>query len=239
MEVLALHGQMGMAEDWDELGRLMAGGGVDLSAVDLWGYLEDGGECESLVDFGRCLNGCGEGDILLGYSMGGRLALHAVLDDPGRWKGVVIVSAHLGLAAEERERRRVMDDIWISKLGSMGWSDFLGEWNGQEVLGGDFMPDRFLLERRREEVSRSFEFWSVSEQEDLYEDLRELEVPVLWVVGADDGKFVAQGRRAMEVLDNGELVIVEGSGHRVPWESGAEFARVLMRWVGEIGDDAV
>ena len=46
----------------------------------------------------------GEKSILLGYSLGGRLALHACVRRPDLWQAVVVAGADPGLESEEDKR---------------------------------------------------------------------------------------------------------------------------------------
>ena len=71
--------------------------------------------------------------------------------------------------------------------------------------------------------------WSLAKQEDLLDKLKDLSLPVLWVVGEDDAKYVEIGRRVAEVLPFGRLEVAP-TGHRVPWEWEA-FAESLADFV--------
>ena len=238
MRIVALHGQVGMASDWDGVGGRMSLFGNDLEAVDLWSCLEDGGV--GLDEFGRELNAReADGQVLLGYSMGGRLALHALLDHPEKWKMAVIVSAHGGVSVEERNARRLVDDMWAEKALKLPWCEFLDEWNSQGVLGGDVMPDRGGLEARREAVARSFRCWSLAEQEVLFEKLLEVKIPILFVVGENDEKFRGLWVEACERMENAELVEISGAGHRVPWEAEEELVGVMNEWLKQCCADEV
>jgi pimeloyl-ACP methyl ester carboxylesterase len=64
-----------------------------------------------------------ERNILLGYSLGGRLGLHAAYDKPGLWDEVVLVSAHPGSQSSvEKESRRQSDKEWAEKFLNLPWS---------------------------------------------------------------------------------------------------------------------
>mgnify|MGYP006158764883 FL=1 len=230
MRIVALHGQMGMASDWDAYAEKFKKSGHHLEAVDLWRYLESGEG--GLEAFGEALNrDQDDGQVLLGYSMGGRLALQALIDQPLKWKAAVIVSAHVGLTVEERPIRRIIDDEWSSKVENLPWSEFLSEWNKQGILGNDVMPDRCALEVRKAEISCSYRCWSLSEQEDLLERLASIEIPVLWVVGDYDEKFCIQGKKAVSGLKDAKLLKMANSGHRVPWEAEADLADAIIQWI--------
>ena len=175
MRIIALHGQLGLASDWDYIKGQLSSFGHDLEAVDLWSFLEN--KKLSMADFGKEINQLEKGsdkEALLGYSMGGRLALHALLDDPSRWKMAIIVSAHSGLAEEDRSGRRMNDDVWQKKVENLPWSELLDQWNGQGVLANNMMPERESLESRRSEVAKSFACWSLAEQENLIAQLADI-----------------------------------------------------------------
>lgn len=233
MKIVALHGQMGMGSDWGGLAGRLAVDGYEMEAVDLWSYLEDG-ELR-MEEFGKEFNERqSDRQVLLGYSMGGRLALHALIDEPKKWKAAVIISAHSGLPLADRTLRRSTDGEWASRVESLPWAKFLSQWNGQGVLGNDVMPDRSKLEERRAEISRSFRCWSLAEQENLLEKLQAIEIPVLWVVGERDEKFCNVGEAAVSKLKNGKMIKVLKSGHRVPWEAEEYVAGEITEWLSEV-----
>ena len=160
--------------------------------VDLWGFVEEGA-C-SFADFAAELNARvraeDEAPVLLGYSMGGRLALHALLEDGVPWRAGVIVSAHPGIRdPEERVMRMAKDAEWATGAFSGSWQKFLADWNSQGVLEGEMvgrLGDRNRLEPRRVAVARGFMEWSLGKQEDLGPRLGEIECPVLWLTGERD-----------------------------------------------------
>lgn len=161
--------------------------------------------------------------VLVGYSMGARLALHALLDG-GPWEAAVLVAPHPGLESEAaRAARRELDAEWAARALSGDWREFLALWNAQPVLADSArLPDAGELRRR--EVARSFIDWSLGAQDPLWDRLGEIRCPVLWVVGARDAKFRALGERAAGLLPRGELWVAPDAGHRVPWDAPAAFA---------------
>ena len=119
MKIWCLHGAVGSADDWVPLAEGWTAAGHEVQRVDLWGFLEEEGM--ALAEFGAVLNAevrrAGENarNILVGYSMGGRLGLHALVDDPGLWSRAVLVSAHPGLfGEEERILRMARDAEWAA-----------------------------------------------------------------------------------------------------------------------------
>jgi len=237
-ECWCLHGAVGAVSDWRGLAQSLAAKGVSTRAVDLWRFLE----CESLAmpDFGKRLNAEAEGEvsrgrkrILVGYSMGGRLALHALLEG-GPWEAAVIISGNPGLRdAAEASARRGADTVWATQALTMPWPDFLTKWNAQTILGGairDDREDRKLMQRRRE-IARSFVNWSLGNQEPLWEKLSAIQIPTLWIAGENDPKFRAITEEAAGLSEKFTLEIAPDSGHRVPWENEVWLAEKIAGFV--------
>lgn len=215
-----LHGAVGQAADWQ--GFAVPGWAV--KRVDLWRFLEC---CPMpLAGFGRALNAEAAATagkkVLVGYSMGARLALHALLDR-GPWDAAVLVAPHPGLESEpERTERRESDAVWASRALSGDWADFLAAWNAQPVLADSGARPPLSANRRRE-VARSFIDWSLGAQEPLWDRLGEIPCPVLWCTGERDGKFTRLAERAVAHLEKGERWVAPGAGHRVPWDAPDAF----------------
>lgn len=245
VECWCLHGTVGMAGDWRGLSGDLARHGIGTRAVDLWRFLEEDGM--GMEAFGQALNEEARenpthntGRVLVGYSMGGRLALHALLADGAPWQAAVILSAHPGLEDEaERAARRAGDAGWAAKCFAGDWQTFLRDWNAQPVLAGaeprGEAENRQLAQRRRE-IARSFVDWSLGAQQPLWGRLREIPVPVLWISGESDGKFSALAARAAGENPRFSHVVAPGSGHRVPWDQPTWLERTMTAFLaaGEI-----
>lgn len=217
-----LHGAVGMAADWQ--GFSVSGWAV--KRVDLWRFLDC---CPmTMGEFGRALGTEAQAEpgrkVIVGYSMGARLALQSLLQG-GPWDAAILVGPHPGLESEqERADRRSADAEWAGLALSADWLEFLERWEAQPVLGGSRFPaDRRNLATRRREVARSFIDWSLGAQEPLWERLGGISSPVLWCAGERDAKFRALAERAVGLLQSGELWIAPGAGHRVPWEAPEAF----------------
>lgn len=226
-----LHGNLGSPADWKPVMEVLRAGEVEARALNLWKYLE----CcpKSLKDMGRVL--CSEiaaqdkHPWLCGYSLGGRLAMQAVLAHPPLWKGAVFVSANPGMEDETaKAARRAKDAEWAVKCLSAPWEDFLKEWDAQGVFeGGPPPPDRSSLKPWRKSISRAFIDWSVGAQENLAPLLKQSPVPQLWIAGERDPKFTALARRAA----GEQAVIIPRAGHRLLLEAPARLAESLQQFI--------
>jgi 2-succinyl-6-hydroxy-2,4-cyclohexadiene-1-carboxylate synthase len=238
MECWCLHGAVGMAADWRGFAKNLATAGIGSRAVDLWRFLD----CCPLpiADFGKTLNAEASGEVfrgsgraLLGYSMGGRMALHALLEKDHPWQAAVIVSAHPGLETDHAVRRAT-DAEWATKALAGNWQEFLGAWNSQSIFGTGPIRDKQAsgsLVMRRREIARSFVDWSLGAQEPLWDRLHEITVPVLWVAGENDPKFLSLAERAVSLIPHARLAIAPEVGHRVPWEAETWFANTVSHFL--------
>lgn len=227
-ECWCLHGAVGSAADWRGFSKQLAQHRTSTRAVDLWRFLE----CQpsSLVGFARDLNAEAAGSVthghhrsLIGYSMGGRLALHALLAPNPPWQSAVIISSHPGLESpQEQQSRLASDAAWASKALVGSWNDFLREWQEQPVLTGHGIRDdrqSGALQLRRREIARSFVDWSLGSQQPLWDRLHEIQIPILWIAGEQDAKFLRIAERATALIPHATLAIAPHAGHRVPWDA--------------------
>ncbi len=228
---IALHGNLGSVADWRN-GAFFQG---PTETIDLWSEAGSKlGLVEWAEDFCERFRQRGEDEKawLAGYSLGGRLALHALLAAPELWWGAVIVSAHPGLSdASERRARLIRDREWADRARHSPWVDFLDEWNAQPVFGGDPSPEvrqrQLALEHRREAVARGFETWSLGCQEDLCPWLASCALPVLWVSGAEDEKFTRIAAETAAVMPRGVHCSIANCGHRVLDLASAELTDAI------------
>ena len=240
MECWCLHGAVGMAADWRTFAKNLAGVGIGTRAVDLWRFLE----CQPLPlpEFAAALNADasgrvfrGTGRAMLGYSMGGRLALHTLLETNHPWDAAVIISANPGLENEaDRADRRAVDTAWATRALAGEWGKFLADWDAQPVLGSQSIRNpgaSGALVMRRREIARSFVDWSLGTQTPLWDRLPEISIPVLWIAGENDAKYRALGERAVSLLPRSRLAIAPAAGHRVPWEAEEWLAREVAHFL--------
>ena len=174
-------------------------------------------------DFLPWQHSASEGDVLLGYSMGGRLALRLLEDRTFRC--AVIVSAGLNAPDDERRRR---DGEWAERFERDEWSSLMRDWNAQAVFGGHAL-ERREADYDRAELARQLREWSPAVLPPPR--LETITTPILWIVGERDAKYVEIGRAAVARLPNAELWICPGAGHRVPWEQPEAFVSRLRTFI--------
>lgn len=175
---------------------------------------------------------------LLGYSLGGRLALHAWLQQPVRWRELWIISTHPGLEDEgERWHRRQTDGQWAERLLSLPPDEFLTKWDQQTVLGGRAAADAAGRLQRvtewRAEMAMALRHWSLGCQRPLWDQiartLHEHDTRLHWVTGTEDAKFTLLAKRLQEHAPGIIRHEIQNAGHRVPWDRPQEWLQCLAR----------
>jgi 2-succinyl-6-hydroxy-2,4-cyclohexadiene-1-carboxylate synthase len=179
---------------------------------------------------------------VIGYSMGGRMALHFAVAHPERVRRLVLESASPGLATEaERAARRASDEALAELLVREGIDAFVERWEAQPLFDSRASLDVRELARQRElrlmndpaQLAAALRGLGTGTLPSLWERLGELSIPTLLVVGALDRKFVEIANRMASALPSAEVVEVRGAGHTVHLERPAEWLSAVTRFLGE------
>ncbi len=229
----ALHGNAGLPDD---LLPLLQAAGREFRAWHLWEWLRENPNGASLDGFATALNAAaGERPrILLGYSLGARLALYTLTQQPQLWDAAILISAHPGLTNEyEREARQAVDHAWALRVRNEPWMELMEAWNTQPVLAGAGVPPwrQQLAEPWRAEIAQSFEVWSLSRQPDLRPLLPSVTCPVLWITGETDSKFTALAMEASALTPDSQHAVIPVAGHRVHLDQPAAVAEKIRNFL--------
>jgi 2-succinyl-6-hydroxy-2,4-cyclohexadiene-1-carboxylate synthase len=170
---------------------------------------------------------------LVGYSMGGRIALHAALALPERIHRLVLIGASPGLADRaEREARRDADERLADSVEQMTIEEFARRWARTPVLAGQppavaaaIHADR--LRNRPAGLARALRGLGTGALPPLWERLAEVSMPVALVVGERDQKFKAIAAEMAAGLPRVKVQAVPGAGHAVHLEAPVAVAEVI------------
>jgi 2-succinyl-6-hydroxy-2,4-cyclohexadiene-1-carboxylate synthase len=182
--------------------------------------------------------GCaGERNVLVGYSLGGRLALHALEKNSTLWDQVILISTNAGFDdslaglspdSEAREQRWVNDSHWAEEFSKSSWASVLKNWNGQSVFeGGQQEPVRIEREYSREMLSLALTNWSLAQQRNMRPVIRQHLEKVKWVVGERDNKYVQMSRRLVQEIPGLAVDMIPGASHRVLFDRPEALGRRL------------
>jgi 2-succinyl-6-hydroxy-2,4-cyclohexadiene-1-carboxylate synthase len=185
-----------------------------------------------------------ENAILVGYSMGGRLALYHAITRPDRFAGLVLESAGVGLAEERERASRRSDDERLAALAvKEGIEAFVERWQRSPVLVPSRALDTSTLREQRqirlscsaEGLAASLRGMGTGAMPWLGDWLAVIGPPTLFVTGEDDRKFTALAATMCAALANARRAIVPRCGHNVHLEAPVEFIELLRRFADEVG----
>lgn len=229
-----LHGFTQTARCWGRFGALL-GEQHELLAVDLPGHGRSSAISTDLEGSADLVAAAVGPSAYLGYSMGGRVALHLALQHPAVVERLILIGATGGLAdGAEREARRASDERLATHLEQVGVDAFLDEWLAQPLFAGLDADAAALHERRTNTaagLASSLHLAGTGTQRPLWSELDAITVPVLVLAGADDVKFAELGVRLVEAIgENASYVAIEGAGHCAHLERPERTARAIEEW---------
>jgi len=210
--IIALHGFLGQPADWDFLNQLLPE--YEILKPSLYRKTN-----LSLQQWAQCFDrdfDCSDTPILLGYSLGGRLALHALRENPKRWKAVVCLSTHPGLVRiQERAERIRADEGWAERFLQEPWDSLISSWNSQKIFEHSKKTTKTPSHFSRELLANILTMWSLGHQEPFFADLEKIDVPILWLTGQNDEKFTELGKKIIFKNKFSKHRIIAGAGHRI------------------------
>lgn len=241
--LLLLHGFTGDRRTWDGLAPLLPA--RQLIMLDLPGHGDSDSPERSAAwhmssvaaDLISLLDALGLPQVhLLGYSLGGRLALYLALRYPRRILSLTLESASPGLADEgERQVRRRRDEQLADKIEARGIAWFVDFWESLPMWASQAnLPADILAAQRNQRLrndpaglASSLRGLGTGAQPSLWESLPEIQLPTLLIVGALDSKFRRINATMRDSIPGARLAIIDGAGHNTHLEKPDEFARVV------------
>lgn len=169
--------------------------------------------------------------ILVGYSMGARMALHVALQHPKLISQLVLISGTPGLRTEaERIARLKSDNELADRIEKIGTKAFLDEWLALPIFAGltDNTNQRMeRLSNSAKGMADSLRFAGTGTQESQWPHLHKLLMPVHLVVGETDTKFTAIANDMQALLSSSQLTVVPSVGHTVHLENSTMVGKLL------------
>lgn len=172
---------------------------------------------------------------VVGYSMGGRLALHVAARRPERLLSLLTIGAHAGLEEDARAGRRQGDEALADRIERDGLDAFVDYWGSLPLFAGlQRRGDAYVAELRAERLRNhvtglacSLRGMGAGVMEPVWDELTRVAVPCTFVAGQLDHGYVASARRLAATVRHGRAEIVPRAGHAVHQERPETFARIL------------
>lgn len=177
---------------------------------------------------------------LLGYSMGGRLALFLALHYPERFKSLMLESASPGLAdSVERAERRHRDVALAAGIEARGIDWFVDYWERLPLWASQAELPADVLEAQRKQrlandargLANSLRGMGAGAQPSLWEALASVRMPTLLLAGEHDDKFRRINRAMAAKIPKRRLAVIPSAGHNTHLENPADFARAVRSFL--------
>lgn len=175
---------------------------------------------------------------LLGYSMGGRLALYLAVHYPMVIESLILESASPGLEMqkEQLERQR-SDDQLANRIEHDGMAAFVAKWEKLPLFATQQRLPQAVLDRQHAQrlrnrplgLANSLRGMGTGVQPSLWPDLSMIERPVLLIAGELDTKFVAISQRMNQQIPYSRLVLISNAGHTTHLEQPEQFSQSILR----------
>lgn len=233
--IVLLHGFTQNSRCWAPFDAYL-GTHHEIVAIDLPGHGDSAGIVSDLEGTAQLVAAVIEPSIVIGYSMGGRIALHLALARPELVRGLVLIGATGGIDdPDDRAARRAADDRLADHLSAVGLDTFLDEWLAQPLFAG--LDDHTAHRDARGDntaagLDASLRLAGTGTQEPLWDRLGDLDMPVLVVVGSDDAKFTEIGHRLVTSIgSNASMITIADAGHSAHLERPDDCARAITDWL--------
>ena len=192
------------------------------------------------------LNATQPGDALVGYSMGGRLALHAALRDPARLGALVLVGVSAGIEDRvEREDRRRSDESLAEWMERRSIEEVVERWESNPVFASQppdlrarQRPGRLSHDPRL--LAKLLRSAGQGALEPVWNHLHTLSCPVLLTAGEGDRRYGTAARKMAEHIANARVRLIQDAGHAPQLEQPQATSQLLREFLDEhLGDGGV
>ncbi len=232
MNLHFLHGFLGLPQDWALFSSKFANHKLYFHSIDSFLFSTNNNHDSSFEAWARAFNQYifthkdfeNDKNILIGYSLGGRLSLHSLIQNHN-WDGGIIISAHPGLSNHSQKIERLQNDYtWGQKFLNEKWTHVLKAWNSQAVFSA--VKNKFSRQEKdfnKKNLAHILTHFSLGKQNNLQKDLDNLKTQLLWLTGSKDQKFKEIAEILFTTHKNITHVNILEAGHRVPWEAPDQF----------------
>lgn len=242
--IIALHGFTGSSYDFQPLWETEVGSQFTWICPDFMGHGRSASPREpepyslanalKVIGKARALASDPDNVCLLAYSMGGRIALHYLMENPSL--PAYLIGSSPGLAsADDREQRKIQDENWIRLLEAPDSIDkFCDAWETQPLIAPQTaLPDPLRSElsiRRRQNsavgLAQSLASCGTGSLPSLWHRLAQISSANL-IHGSEDDKFAGIAGRMKEANSSFSIHSIAGCGHAPHLEDPEAVMRVL------------
>ncbi len=179
---------------------------------------------------------------VLGYSMGGRLALSFACLFPEFVQSLILESASPGLRTETaRQERRIQDAKLADKIVEKGISAFVDDWENIPLFDSQKKMSQEKQKAVRIERLANTELglcnsllgMGTGDQPSWWNQLENLSMPILLLTGELDNKFCDIARSMQSLMKDCEWQIINDAGHAIHVEDEEKFGKIVSEFLAK------
>ena len=245
--IVLLHGFLGTHRDWKEITDVLKANWYCI-VPDLPGHGENTSVAKEPSQVKQALKSIHfevmqsiqQPFHLLGYSLGGRVALKWAAEHPESIISLCLESAHPGLLTEpERQQRVRADKIWANRLRNEPITEVLRDWYRQPVfsqLSANQIEE--LVDQHQEQtpapLANSLEQLGLGKQRSFWRFLAKWDKPLLYISGEQDLKFNGIGNKLTDSCGKAHHAIITNASHNCHWQQKKQYIEVLIAFLENI-----
>ncbi|HEX4720524.1 MAG TPA: alpha/beta fold hydrolase [Thermoleophilaceae bacterium] len=226
-EVVFLPGFMQHADTWAPIAAAV-GERYPVRLVDFstWTFEERLEEIRSAA---------GADSVVVGYSMGGRLALHSALGSS--FGGLIVLGASAGIEdPDERRRRRAADSELADWIERHPIDELVARWERNPVFASQ--PEELVetqragrLDHDPAELARLLRSAGQGALDPVWDRLGSLQMPLLALAGENDRTYWAAAERMASLAPHGRATAIGGAGHAAHLEAPDAVRDAILEWI--------
>ena len=251
LPMLALHGFTGSGLDWAPIANRL---GHRMLAPDVMGHGDSPSPTEwesyrigAVVE--QCLQWCEDAPhwVLLGYSMGGRVALRLAPKLGPRLRGIVLISSSPGVESTvERTERMARDQALAGSIEEEGMEWFQAHWSAQPIIESqnDIPADILAPMRARRKENRpaglagSLRGMGQGAVDPVWEQLAQMDAPTLLITGTRDERYTDIAARSAVAIPNAQHVQIAEAGHCTHLEAIGPVVDAIRTFVAGLSNES-
>jgi 2-succinyl-6-hydroxy-2,4-cyclohexadiene-1-carboxylate synthase len=248
--VLFLHGFTGCAEDWLPVFEQMPDK-YNYIAMDIVGHGKSDApgsqlsyNVESIISQIKFVKDhlTAKKIFLLGYSMGGRIALSYASAYPEDLKGLILESASAGIKNDAERQKRYEEDLKLAEfIETHTLEEFIEVWSDQELFNTQrrFSNDKLKKIKKKKAsgskigYANSLKGFSTGIMPPVHDKLKKIPLKVLLITGDLDSKFTGINARLAKRFFKAKHKIVRNSGHNTHLEETKRFIEIVLNYLGQ------
>ncbi len=178
--------------------------------------------------------------ILVGYSLGGRVALNYALKHGSKLRGLILESCSGGINDDTlREERIIQDEKLAAFIETNPIEKFIDYWRNIDLFNTQrrFSGERLAkikeqkLENNRTGLANILRGFGTGRMEPTYNLINEIRVKTLLISGELDSKFTDINNEMVKLFPNATHVNIKNAGHNTHLEEPQRFIKVVNEFL--------